>query len=73
MQSSIFLDIFLVCYPMPSVLCLFVSFIVKDTETKLSLVTLHFTLVQKVKNRAYKTHAFIKRAGLCRDSVSYFI
>ena len=32
-----------------------------------------FTLVQKVKNRAYKIHAFKNEAVLCQDSESNFI
>ena len=31
-----------------------------------------FTLVQKVKRRAYKVHVFLSEAILCQDSASYF-
>ena len=31
-----------------------------------------FTLVQKVKHRVYKIHAFVNKAMICQDSSSYF-
>ena len=31
------------------------------------------SLVQKMKHRVYKIHAFLNEANLCLDSASYFI
>ena len=43
------------------------------TESKFLSVTLHVTLVQKVKHMVYKILAFINEAISCLDPVIYFI
>ena len=46
---------------------LFLKCILKTSSNQSPYI---FTLVQKVKHRVYKIHAFINEAILCRDSAS---